>query len=74
MKLLKFIFSKVFFLNLFIALILFIVGLFVLDNHLDTLTKHGEKVAVLNVEKSKISQLKESLIEEGFRYEIMDSI
>jgi eukaryotic-like serine/threonine-protein kinase len=74
MKLLKFIFSKVFFLNLFIALIMVVVGLFVLDNHLDNLTKHGEKVAVPNVENSKIPQLQESLIEKGFRYEIMDSI
>ena len=74
MKFLKFLFSKVFFLNLFIALILVIVGLFVLDNHLDSLTNHGEKVVVPNVKKSKISQLEEALVEKGFRYEIMDSI
>jgi beta-lactam-binding protein with PASTA domain len=74
MKFIKFLFSKVFFLNLFIALILLIVGLFVLDKYLDGITKHGEQVIVPNVINKKISDLDDHLLNKGFRYQIMDSV
>lgn len=74
MKLLKFLVSKVFFLNLFLAIIVFGIGLFCLDIWLDNLTKHGEKVAVPNVIGKQIADLDSSLTSKGFRYEIMDSI
>ena len=74
MKFIKFFFSKVFFLNLFIALGLLIVGLFILDNYLDKITRHGEKVVVPNVIKKKVNELDTNLVSKGFRYEIMDSV
>lgn len=74
MKFFKFLVSKVFFLNLFIAIILLGAGLFVLDSWLDGLTKHGEKVSVPNVIGKKVHELDSSLVSRGFRYEIMDSI
>ena len=74
MKFFKFLFSKVFVLNLFIALILTIAGLFILDSYLDNLTRHGEKVAVPNVINKKIKDLNASLVSKGFPYEIMDSV
>ena len=74
MKFFKFFFSKVFFLNLLIAIVLLIVGLFILDGYLDNLTRHGEKVAVPNVIKKKVTELDSNLISKGFRYEIMDSV
>jgi len=74
MKFIKFFISKVFFLNLFIALALLTGGLFILDNYLDNLTRHGEKVIVPNVIKKKVNELDSNLISKGFRYEIMDSV
>ena len=74
MKFFKFFFSKVFFLNLVIAIVLLVIGLFILDGYLDNLTRHGEKVAVPSVIKNKIKDLDENLGSKGFRYEIMDSV
>ena len=74
MKLFKFLFSKAFFFNLFLAIVALIVGLFILDGYLDGITKHGEKVAVPNVIKKDISELDSNLVSKGFRYEIMDSV
>ncbi len=74
MKFIKFFFSKVFFINLFIALILLVTGLFILDNYLDNITRHGEKVIVPNVINKKVTELDSNLVSKGFRYEIMDSI
>ena len=74
MKFIKFFFSKAFFINLLIALLLLVIGLFILDNYLDGLTKHGEKVAVPNVVNKKITDIDTNLVNKGFRYEIMDSV
>jgi beta-lactam-binding protein with PASTA domain len=74
MKFIKFLFSKVFFLNLFLAIILLITGLFVLDKYLDGITKHGEQVIVPNIINKKISDLDDILLNRGFRYQIMDSV
>ena len=74
MKLIKFLFSKVFFINLIIALIFLIVGLFILDNYLDKLTKHGEKIVVPNLKNKKVTELDSNIISKNFRYEIMDSV
>ena len=64
MKLIKFLFSKVFFINLIIALIFLIVGLFILDNYLDKLTKHGEKIVVPSLKNKKVTEkVKNSLSE-----------
>tara|TARA_B100000963_G_C22485266_1_gene606590 strand:- start:137 stop:889 length:753 start_codon:yes stop_codon:yes gene_type:complete len=54
--------------------VLLAIGLFILDNYLDNLTMHGEKVIVPNVLKKKVNELDSILISRGFRYEIMDSV
>ena len=55
-------------------MVLLAIGLFILDNYLDNLTMHGEKVIVPNVLKKKVNELDSILISRGFRYEIMDSV
>jgi len=74
MKLIKFLFSKVFFLNLFIAGVLLLVGYFYLNSYLENITNHGEKVVVPSVMKMNINKVGYALAEGGFRYEVMDSI
>ena len=74
MKFIKFLFSKVFFINLIIACILLIASLFILNRYLNKITKHGEKVVVPNVINKKISDLDDNLLNKGFRYQIMDSV
>lgn len=74
MKLVKFLFSKIFFLNLIIAFILLILGLFILDNYLDKITNHGEKILVPDLKNKKINELNTHLNSKNFRYKIMDSI
>ena len=61
-------------LNLIIAFILLIIGLFILDNYLDKITKHGEKIVVPNLRNKKVIELDSNFISKDFRYEIMDSI
>lgn len=56
------------------AIVLLIIGLFVLDKYLDGLTKHGVKVVVPNIVNKKISDLEDHLLNNGFRYQIMDSV
>ena len=74
MKFLKFFFSKVFFLNLALAVILLIIGLFILDKYLDSITKHGEKIVVPNLINKSVDDLEVTLLSGGFRYQIMDSV
>ena len=74
MKFIKFLFSKVFFINLIIACILLIASLFILNRYLNKITKHGEKVVVPNIINKKISDLDDNLLNKGFRYQIMDSV
>jgi beta-lactam-binding protein with PASTA domain len=73
MKLIKFLFSKVFFLNLLIAGVLLLGGYFYLDSYLEKITNHGEKVVVPSVKKMNINKVGSALEEGGFRYEVMDS-
>ena len=74
MKFFKFLVSKVFFLNLAIALVLLIGGYFFLNSYLKKITHHGEKVEVPSVMKMNINEVGSSLEERGFRYELIDSI
>jgi len=74
MKLIKFLLSKVFYLNLFIAGVLLICGYFYLNNYLENITNHGEKVVVPSVMKMNINKVGSALDKGGFRYEVMDSI
>ena len=74
MNLIKFLFSKVFYLNLLIAGVLLFVGYFYLNNYLESITNHGEKVVVPSVMRMNINKVGPELEEGGFRYEVMDSI
>ena len=74
MKLVKFLFSKIFFLNLIIAFILLILGLFILDNYLDKITNHGEKILVPDLKNKKVNELNTHLNSKNFRYEIVKLI
>lgn len=66
--------SKVFAINLLIAVAV-LAGLYLyLNTYIEGVTQHGEKVVVPSVMKKPVAELDELLIEEGFRYEIMDSI
>ena len=74
MKLIKFLFSKVFFLNILIAVVLLICGYFFLNSYLKKITHHGEKVVVPSVIKMNVNNVGSALKKDGFRYEVMDSI
>lgn len=74
MSFFRFLFSKSFLLNIVIAFILLLAGLFVLDKYLDGVTQHGVKVSVPNGVEKKISELEEVFGSKGFRYEVVDSI
>ena len=66
MKLIKFLFSKVFFLNLLIAGVLLLGGYFYLDSYLEKITNHGEKVVVPSVKKMNINKLNSKLKVQSF--------
>lgn len=74
MSFIKFVFSRSFVINLSIAIILLIIGYFVLDNYLTSYTRTGEEVPVPDVTNNHIEKLPELLEKNGFRYELLDSI
>ncbi|MCX6181176.1 MAG: PASTA domain-containing protein [Bacteroidetes bacterium] len=74
MSFFKFIFSKVFFLNLLIALLITAGLLYVVVSYLDNFTHHGEQILVPNVLGKKTEELDTALVEKGFEYVIIDSI
>ena len=74
MSIFKFIFSKVFFLNLLIALLITAGLLWLVVSYLDNFTNHGEQVLVPNVLGKKTEELDTALIDKGFEYIIIDSI
>lgn len=74
MKFFKFLISKAFFLCLSIAGILLFIGYLVLNDYLDTITKHDQKLAVPSLMNQSISEIDQILEEGNFRFEVMDSI
>lgn len=74
MKFFKFLVSKVFFLCLTIAFALLFIGYLVLNNYLNSITKHDEKIAVPSLMNKSINDVESILEEGGFRFEVMDSI
>ncbi len=74
MSFFKFIFSKVFFLNLLIALLITAGLLYLVVSYLDNFTNHGEQVEVPNVIGKKTEDLDSALVDKGFEYVIIDSI
>lgn len=70
----KFLYSKVFLINLGIALVLaclFIWGIF---NYINSYTKHGETISVPSLEGLSIEEVDKILTEKNLRYTILDSV
>ncbi|MDQ3192688.1 MAG: PASTA domain-containing protein [Bacteroidota bacterium] len=74
MSIYRFLISKIFFINLFAALLLLVVlGWFVM-HFLDSYTMHGETVTVPELRGYHADELDEILTQKGFRYTIVDSV
>jgi len=73
MKLFKFVFSKWFIINLAVALLLFVLGVFGVLSHLDKLTRHGETIEVPDLKAMTIEHVETSLGELGLKYKVIDS-
>lgn len=74
MSFFKFIFSRVFFVNLLIALAITVGLLFLVVSYLDDFTHHGEQIIVPNVLGKKTEDLDTALLDKGFEYVIIDSV
>jgi beta-lactam-binding protein with PASTA domain len=70
----KFLFSKAFFLSLFLALLIAAGLIFFVISYLGRMTHHGEKLPVPNVIGKKVEDLEELIAEQGYEYVINDSI
>lgn len=70
---LKFIFSKVFFVNLFIAIIIVSIGLYIFLNFFDDFTDHGESITVPDLRKMQCDEAVQFLSDKDLRLKIMDS-
>lgn len=74
MGFLKFLISKQFWISLLIAIVLLVLGYFILINFLQDFTRKGQHVLVPNVKKMHINKMPEVLEKNGFQYVILDSI
>jgi len=70
----KFLFSKAFFLSLFLMLLIAAGLIFFVISYLGDFTHHGEKLPVPNVIGKKVEDLDALITEEGFEYIINDSV
>lgn len=71
---LKFIFSKLFLINLVAAIILIIIAFYSFSSYLTSYTLHGESVTVPSLEGLSEEEVATLLNEKELRYEILDSI
>lgn len=71
---LKFIFSKLFLINLVAAIILIIIAFYSFSGYLTGYTLHGESVTVPSLEGLSEEEVATLLDEKELRYEILDSI
>lgn len=74
MGLFQFLFSKAFVKNVVIALIIFIIGLFVVQYRLESLTLHGEEIGVPDFRGEHIDSIDELLESKKLRMEVVDSL
>lgn len=74
MKLIKFIFSKVFLINIIIAFVLLAILIFVFFKGLKIITHHGESLTVPDLTGMEIVQVDRILTDRNLRYVINDSI
>ena len=70
----KFFFSKLFWINFILALIVLYAGFYFTMNNLDTYTNHGVKIEVPTLLGTHINDVEDSLTELNLRYEIRDSV
>ncbi len=70
----KFLFSKAFFLSLFLMLLIAAGLIFFVISYLGSFTHHDEKLPVPNVIGKKVEELDELITEQGYEYVINDSI
>ena len=70
----RFITSRVFLINLAIAIVLMLGGLYLVHRTLNNYTLHGEKIAVPRLTGRTIPEVDSLLKAEGMRYTIVDSI
>ncbi len=73
-KFLEFLVSKVFVINLLIAVVLVLGGFFVVNSYLKSATQHGEKIPVPSLEGKILPQVDSSLTKENLRYQVIDSV
>lgn len=73
MKIIRFLSSKTFVVNLVVIAIVAILGIFALQKYLDVITDHGEVVVVPDLSTYSLSQVENELEGLGLSYEIMDS-
>ncbi|MDT8411217.1 MAG: PASTA domain-containing protein [Vicingaceae bacterium] len=71
---LKFIFSKLFLINLVIAIGLIVIAFYSFSNYLTSYTLHGESVTVPSLEGLTEEEVAILVKEKNLRYEILDSI
>lgn len=70
----KFFFSKLFWINFILALIVLYAGFYFTMNNLDSYTNHGVKIEVPTLLGTHINDVEDSLTELNLRYEIRDSV
>ena len=74
MAFLKFLISKQFLINLLIAIVLVVIGYFILDSYMGNYTRHDEKVRVPRVIGENVEDLPNLLEKKGFRFALLDSV
>lgn len=74
LKLFKFFFSKLFWINFILAVAVLYLIFFFTMNNLDDYTNHGVKIEVPTLIGVDINDVEDSLIELNLRYEIRDSV
>lgn len=73
MGLLKFIFSKTFLLQLFIAALIVVILGFITMEWLSSTTNHNQKIAVPDLSKMSLEKVDKKLDKLGLRYKVNDS-
>ena len=70
----RFVFSKIFAINLLIAIVVVVVAFFAVSNYLTSYTLHGESIEVPNFENYELEQLDDVFKRSQLNYVIVDSI
>ena len=70
----RFVFSKIFAINLLIAIVVVVAAFFAVSNYLTSYTLHGESIEVPNFENYELEQLDDVFKRSQLNYVIVDSI